>query len=96
MRTVSTPQETAKPHTITLQFSTSPEDQALFAALTTSSGKAYRDPRNHALCLLRMVFGLRAIDLMDAGLDEWPGGAARRKEGYGRVLQLVPKVEKED
>lgn len=93
MRTASTPQANAKPHTVTLQFSTSPEDQALFASFTASSDKACRSPLgNQALYLLRMVFGQSPIDLPNAGLDEWPGSTARRKEGYGRVLRLVPKA----
>lgn len=94
MRTASTPPHVpAKRHMIKLQFSTSPEDQELYAALTASSVKAYRSQlENQALHLLRMVFGLRPIDLANAGLDEWPGSTARRKEGYGRILRLVPKA----
>lgn len=53
-----------KTHTIRLSFEDTPEDQTLYAALTSSSEREHRNPLpRHTKYLLRMAMGLIPADL---------------------------------
>lgn len=54
----------SKPHTLRLHFNETPEDQALYEALTRTSESEFRTPiTRQAKHLLRMALGLAQADL---------------------------------